>query len=208
MRAIHLPYIFTNNILWYLISFPFQSPEDQLSSSVHSLKSEDGILLKVTAPDDRRLSEGDILDPKSSKGHHKPLTSRSQPVSPHTERSHKAKRDPSPTPSSSSDTSSLVEGASAIRPPPPPCSIGEKVGRIFTSHMTRVGGETNAFSLSLSLSLTHTHTHTRTHAHTHTRTHAHTHTRMHIHMHTHTYTHAYRWWLKFPMALRWVLWSS
>ncbi len=130
----------------YLISFPFQSPEDQLSSSAHSVKSEDGILLKV--PDDRRLSEGDILDPKSSKGHHKPI-SRSQPVSPHTERSHKAKRDPSPTPSSSSETSSLVEGASASRPPPPPCSIGEKVASSFISHMAQVASGISLLSLSL-----------------------------------------------------------
>ena len=138
-----------------MISFPFQSPEDQLSSSAHSLKSEDGILLKV--PDDRRLSEGDILNPKSSKGHHKPLTSRSQPVSPHTERSHKAKRDPSPTPSSSSETSSLVEGASATRPPPPPCSIGEKVASLFISHMGQVGGKIAIISLSLS----HSHSYSR-----------------------------------------------
>ena len=117
-----------NGIL-YISTFPFQSPEDQPSSSACSLKSEEGATLKVPLMDDRRLSEGDILNVKSSK-RHKPSSSshsRSQPVSPHAERSNRNKRDPSPTPSSSSETSSLVEQATASRPPPPPCTLGEKV---------------------------------------------------------------------------------
>ena len=113
-------------------SFQFQSPEEQPSSSTCSVKSEDGVTLKVPLVDDRRLSEGNITDPGSSK-RQKPLTSRSQPVSPHTERSNRTKRDPSPTPSSSSETSSLVEQVSASRPPPLPCTVGEKVNS--ASHM-------------------------------------------------------------------------
>ena len=97
------------------------------------------------------MSEGDILDPKSSKRQKPSSTphSRSQPVSPHTERSSRNKRDPSPTPSSSSETSSLVEQATASsRPPPPPCTVGEKVRQTLSNRESEA-----LLSLSLSLSL-------------------------------------------------------
>ena len=102
--------------------------------------------LKVPLVDDRRLSEGNILDTGSSK-RQKPLTSRSQPVSPHTERSNRTKRDPSPTPSSSSETSSLVEQVSASRPPPLPCTVGEKVSSV--SHMEGVASCPSLYVCSL-----------------------------------------------------------
>ena len=106
------------------------------------MKSEEGATLKVPLVDDRRLSEGDILNPRSSE-RQKPSTSHSQPVSPHTGRTN---HDPSPTPSSSSETSSLVEQVSTNRPPPLPCTIGEKV-----SHMEGVALSFSGYVCSLYL---------------------------------------------------------